>query len=114
LAINGFGRIGRAVFPGGSEEARIFEFVGINDLVPARQPRVPAQVRHRARPLEGDVKAEGESTLIVNGKKIQTVSVKRPRQLPWKTKRRDYVLESTGCSPMSKARRSTSRPAPSG
>ncbi len=95
VGINGFGRIGRLVFRAGINNPNI-EFVGINDLVPA--DNLAYLLKHDTihGMFDGEVKADGENTLLVNGKKIPTCAVKDPAQLPWKQVGADYVVESTG------------------
>ena len=95
VAINGFGRIGRLFFRAASTNPNI-EIVGINDLVPA--DNLAYLLKHDTihGKFEGEVRNDGESTLVVNGKKIPTVAVKDPAQLPWKANAADYVVESTG------------------
>ena len=58
IGINGFGRIGRLVFRAAAKNPNI-EFVGINDLVPAGQPRLPAQARLDPRPVQRHGRGEG-------------------------------------------------------
>ena len=95
IGINGFGRIGRLFFRAASKNPNI-EFVGINDLVPADNLAYLLKYDTVHGKYEGEVKAEGENMLVVNGKRIPTVSVKDPAQLPWKASAADYVVESTG------------------
>ena len=53
IAINGFGRIGRAVFRMVSMKDDI-EVVAINDITPNETAGLPDAVRHRLRPVSGD------------------------------------------------------------
>jgi len=48
------------------------------------------------RNFQADVKAKDESTIVVNGREVKTVSIKDPATLPWKDLGVDYVVESTG------------------
>lgn len=97
IAINGFGRIGRLVL-------RIIfltkdkdiEVVAINDLVPADNLAYLLKYDSIHRQASLDIKAEGENTLIVNGKRIAVLAEKDPAALPWKKLNIDYVIESTG------------------
>jgi glyceraldehyde 3-phosphate dehydrogenase len=94
VAINGFGRIGRLVFRAGLANPNI-EFVGINDLVPPDNLAYLLQHDSTHGRFNGTVKA-AEDGIIVNGKKVQCVSVKNPAELPWGKNGADYVVESTG------------------
>jgi glyceraldehyde 3-phosphate dehydrogenase len=94
VGINGFGRIGRLVYRLGMEQGG-FEFVGVNDLVPAdnlayltRHDSTHGRFRH-------DVQVEGD-TLICKGVRTRCVSEKDPANLPWRELGAEYVLESTG------------------
>ncbi len=94
LAINGFGRIGRATFRNLIPNSKI-EVVAVNDL---------ADTATLAHLLKYDtvhrlVKAEvhfDESYLIVNGKKTLILKEKDPEKLPWADLDIDVVIESTG------------------
>ncbi|MCC7407459.1 MAG: type I glyceraldehyde-3-phosphate dehydrogenase, partial [Phycisphaeraceae bacterium] len=96
VGINGFGRIGRLVFRAAVERKADIEIVGINDLVPADNLAYLLKYDSIHGRFSGTVAPEGESTLVVNGKKIPTCAVKDPAQLPWKATGADYVVESTG------------------
>jgi len=101
VAINGFGRIGRAFFKVASKHAEI-DIIAINDL---------GDVDNLAYLLKYDTvygrsglevtteKSEGErpqNFLIVNGKRIVFISEREPTKLPWGTLGVDVVIESTG------------------
>lgn len=99
LAINGFGRIGRLVFREAftrkdKDGNHIFEFVGINDLMP------PETLAHLLKydsvhgKFKGDIKVDGNS-VVVDGVKINISSERNIEDLPWKNNV-DLVLESTG------------------
>ncbi len=95
VAINGFGRIGRAV-------ARIIltrnsglDLVAINDLA---DPKALAHMFKYDTVMgrwNGTVKVEGDC-LVINGKSIKVTAVRSPKDLPWKAMGVDIVLESTG------------------
>ncbi len=95
VAINGFGRIGRA-FLKVARTRPDFEIVAINDL---------GDINNFAYLLKYD-SAYGHSgielsvkdphTLVVDGKPIRFVSERQPRELPWRELRVDIVVESTG------------------
>jgi len=94
VAINGFGRIGRAIFKIGFEQKDI-EFVALNDL---------ASIENLAYLLKHDTvygtwwkKIEiKENVLIVEGREIKVFSERDPAKLPWKDLGIDVVVESTG------------------
>ncbi|MAZ56589.1 type I glyceraldehyde-3-phosphate dehydrogenase [bacterium] len=94
VAINGFGRIGRAFFRMASQNPH-FEIVAINDL---------GNIDNIAYLLQYDtvygrspfsVLANKES-LTVDGKEIKFLSERDPGKLPWRDMGVDIVLESTG------------------
>ncbi len=94
IGINGFGRIGRMVFKimlarGG------FEIVAINDLTDAKTLAHLLKYDSVHGKFDGTVEAEGNS-IIVNGKKVDILSVKNPAELPWKKEGAQVVVESTG------------------
>src|SRR5258708_38034489 len=81
VGINGFGRIGRLVFRAGIKNPNI-EFVGINDLV---QPDYLAYLlKHDSTHglFKGTVEAKDKG-IVVDGKFVTCVSVRRPEELPW-------------------------------
>jgi glyceraldehyde 3-phosphate dehydrogenase len=94
VAINGFGRIGRLVFRAGITDPDI-EFVGINDLVPSDNLAYLLKYDTTHGRFKGSVEAV-EDGIIVNGKKIPTVSERNPEALPWGKYGADYCIESTG------------------
>ena len=93
VAINGFGRIGRAVFKIGLD--RNVNFVAINDL---SKPEILAYLlKHDTIYGKYDKKVEfGKDFLEVNGKKVRVISEPEPTKLPWKELKVDVVVESTG------------------
>lgn len=95
VGINGFGRIGRLVFRAAMKSDEI-EIVGINDLVPADNLAYLLKYDTIHGRYDGTVEAQGEDTLVVDGKKIPTCAVKDPAELPWSQVGADYVVESTG------------------
>ncbi len=95
VAINGFGRIGRAV-------ARIImaakgdlELVAINDLSDAKSLAHLFKYDTVMGKWNGTVEVKGDS-LVINGKPIKVLAVKNPAELPWKDMQVKVVLESTG------------------
>jgi glyceraldehyde 3-phosphate dehydrogenase len=94
VAINGFGRIGRAV-------ARVMSrrddmtVVAINDLFPPRTLAYLLKYDTVMGVLKKPVEYE-EGALIVEGRRIRLTSETDPAQLPWKQERIDLVVEATG------------------
>ena len=93
VAINGFGRIGRAIFKIGIE--RGVNFVAINDLT---DPKTLAYLlKYDSVYGNYNKKIEAGSDFIkINGKKIPILSEKDPEKLPWEKLNVDVVIESTG------------------
>jgi glyceraldehyde 3-phosphate dehydrogenase len=97
VGINGFGRIGRAVFKCilNDPECSNFEIVGINDLTDSatlahllKYDSVQGVSSHEVQfDLEG---------LVINGKHIEIIAERDPANLPWKKLGVDIVIESTG------------------
>ena len=94
IAINGFGRIGRAALkiimdtPG-------LEVVAINDLMTIENAAYLFRYDSVYGKYKHEVKVNG-SHLEVAGRKILFVSEKDPVKLPWKDAGIDIVIESTG------------------
>jgi len=95
IAINGFGRIGRAVFRSVYEKGMGVEIVAINDLAE------PTVLRHLLKYdsvyglFEKEVALRGAS-LLINDKEIPVFCERNPEKLPWKKLGIDVVLECTG------------------
>jgi glyceraldehyde 3-phosphate dehydrogenase len=94
IAINGFGRIGRAILKLALDE-RALEMVAVNDL---------ADVENLAYLLRFDtvygrypkpVAVEGRH-LAVAGRKLHTLAIRDPLDLPWKDLGIELVFECTG------------------
>jgi glyceraldehyde 3-phosphate dehydrogenase len=95
VAINGFGRTGRAMFRAAHEREAGIEWVAINDVA---DPEMLAQLlRHDTvyGPFPGVVEAT-EGALIVDGRRIAAPSISDPTALPWGELGVDVVIESTG------------------
>ncbi len=93
IAINGFGRIGRAFFKVALE--RGMDIVAINDIT---SPDVLAYLfKYDSVYGNYEKKVEsGKDFIKVNGKKIIVFAEKEPENLPWKKLGVDIVIESTG------------------
>jgi len=94
VAINGFGRIGRAFLKIAWERDDI-EIVAINDLGSIES--LAYLLRHDTVYRNWGHKVESEEgKLIVDGKQIKFISEKDTTKLPWKDLDVDVVVESTG------------------
>lgn len=94
IAINGFGRIGRAFVRASHGRAEI-EVVAVNDLTSPENlayllkydtvyGRAPFSV------------SSADKAIVVDGKNIPVLAEKEPAKLPWRDMRVDIVVESTG------------------
>lgn len=94
IAINGFGRIGRAALRIIQQRSDL-QVVAINDLadIDTLAHLLKYDSVHGRYP--GKVQVE-KDTLIVDGKPIKVCAEKDPTLLPWKALEVDVVLESTG------------------
>ena len=95
VAINGFGRTGRAAFRAAVESAADIEWVAVNDVT---DPELLAQLlKHDTvyGPFDGKVEAAG-GAIIVNGNPVVTPMEPDPSLLPWAELGVDVVIESTG------------------
>lgn len=95
IAINGFGRIGRAAFKAIWLRYPDLNIVAINDVAD------PVTLAHLLRydSAYGTTKQEviaAKGALLVNGRKIPVLAVKDPAELPWQELKVDVVLECTG------------------
>jgi glyceraldehyde 3-phosphate dehydrogenase len=94
IAINGFGRIGRAAFRIISDRDDC-EVVAINDLTDNATLAHLLQYDSVFRKYDKEVSFDDEN-IIVNGEKYFTTAEPEPIKLPWKEKNVDIVLECTG------------------
>lgn len=95
IAINGFGRIGRAALKVIMETPEL-EVIAINDLLSIENAAYLLKFDSVYGRYSREVKHEAENELIVGDKKIKYLSQKDPAQLPWKDFKIDIVIESTG------------------
>ncbi len=97
VAINGFGRIGRAAARIIIEGNCDLELVAINDPAPSEQTVHLFQFDTNYGKFNGEVSTEnGGNILNINGKKIQNFSTREISELPWGEHGIDVVLECTG------------------
>jgi glyceraldehyde 3-phosphate dehydrogenase len=95
VAINGFGRTGRAAFRAALEREADIEFVAINDVA---EPEMLAQLlRHDTvyGPFPGTVEA-ADHGLVVDGHRIEVPGLTDLAALPWEELGVDVAIESTG------------------
>ena len=95
VAINGFGRIGRAVFKHLLDTRREAEVVTVNDITDA--PTLAYLLRYDSvhGRFAGSVEAKG-GNLVVNGRPIPVTAERDPAALPWRERKVDVVVEATG------------------
>jgi glyceraldehyde 3-phosphate dehydrogenase len=95
VAINGFGRTGRAAFRAAYEREADIEWVAINDVA---EPAMLAQLlKHDTvyGPFPGDVVA-ADGAIVVDDKLIAVPGETDPARLPWRDLGAEIVIESTG------------------
>ena len=93
VAINGFGRIGRAFAR--LSHGRDIEIVAVNDLGSLQNLAylLTYDTVYGRAPFSVEAK---NGTLIIDGKGVKFFSEKDPANLPWKDLNIDVVIESTG------------------
>ena len=94
IAINGFGRIGRAV----TRIAKLrkhFDVVAVNDLVEPAALAYAFKYDSVHGIYPGEVSLDG-NTMTIDGDPFRVIAEKDPSKLPWKELGVDYVIESTG------------------
>lgn len=95
IAINGFGRIGRAALKIIFATYPKAKLVAINDLTDTAT--LAALLKRDTAYGLADLKISSDSKhLIINGQKIPVLAEKDPSLLPWKALKVDVVLECTG------------------
>lgn len=100
VAINGFGRIGRAFVRQAYDRPEL-EIVAVNDLGSLENLAylLKYDTVYRRAPFSVEAKAAeegGHGRLFINGKEVAFCQEKDPAQLPWKDLGVDVVIESTG------------------
>ena len=99
IAINGFGRIGRATFKNLLDNHPELEVAAINDLTDAKTLAHLLKYDSIYGIYDKPVKFAKDSLLVdgtQKGKKIRVISQKDPVKLPWRDLGIDIVLECTG------------------
>ena len=94
VGINGFGRIGRMVFRAMMDRGG-YEVITINDLTDSATLAYLLKYDSVHGRYNGTVEAVDDG-LVVDGRKIDIVSVRNPADLAWGDRGVDLVVESTG------------------
>ncbi len=94
VAINGFGRIGRAFMRVALSRPEI-NIVAVNDLGDIANLAYLLKYDTAYGAFPYDVEAK-DGSLFINGKEIKYFSSAKPEELPWKDLNIDVVVESTG------------------
>ncbi len=95
VAINGFGRIGRAVARIIMQRDGDLDLVAINDLSDAKSLAHLFKYDTVMGKWSGTVEAK-DGELVINGKSVKVLAVRNPAELPWKDMGVKIVMESTG------------------
>jgi glyceraldehyde 3-phosphate dehydrogenase len=95
VGINGFGRIGRLLFRAAVERNAKIDFVAVNDITDAKTLAhlLKYDSVHGRAPFP--IEAEKDA-IVVKGKRIRTLAIRDPAQLPWKDMGVYLAVESTG------------------
>lgn len=98
VAINGFGRIGRAFLRVVHSKADCpIEVVAINDLGDINNFAYLLKHDTAYREFKADIKVNSAGTaILIDGKEIKFISEKEATKLPWKDLDIDIVVECTG------------------
>ena len=94
VAINGFGRIGRAFLKESWDNPEL-EVVAVNDLGNIENMAYLLKYDTVYKNWKHDVKVDG-TNLVIDGKVVKFVSEKEPMKLPWGELGVHVVVESTG------------------
>lgn len=98
VAINGFGRIGRNFFRAALKDEEFkkkFNIVAVNDLTNAKTLAHLLKYDSVFGRLDAKVAAKDDA-IEVDGTEISVLSEPDPQNLPWRSLKIDYVIESTG------------------
>lgn len=97
VAINGFGRIGRAFYRLSHDRDDV-EVVAINDLTDVETAAYLLQYDsvYGKAPFKVEAQTSEPHALIVDGTSIPYSAIKNPAELPWAEMNIDVVIESTG------------------
>ncbi len=95
VAINGFGRIGRAVARILISRGGELDLVAVNDLAPAKSLAHLFKYDTVMGKWNGTVEVTGDG-LKINGKEITVLAERNPAKLPWGDMGVEIAVESTG------------------
>ena len=95
LAINGFGRIGRAVVRAAIERDADLDIVAVNDVVDVATLAQLLQLDCVYGRFPHPVGTDGDA-IVVAGRRIAVTAAPRPEALPWEELAVDVVIEATG------------------
>ncbi|MCG9967252.1 type I glyceraldehyde-3-phosphate dehydrogenase [Pelotomaculum terephthalicicum JT] len=95
VGVNGFGRIGRAVFRAAMKRTDI-DIAAVNDLTNACTMAHLLQYDSVHGYLDADIYANEEREFRVNGKEIKAFAIPEPGAIPWSDYGVDIVVESSG------------------
>lgn len=97
IAINGFGRIGRAFLKLAYEQYPQIDIVAVNDLGDINNLAYLLEFDTAQGMSHLDIEISDDKThLYVNGDDIRVLSEREPQNLPWGEMNIDVVIESTG------------------
>jgi len=94
IAINGFGRIGRAIFRL-LADANDLEVVAVNDIAPNVALGYLLKYDTVMGRFRGEVAIDGD-TMHAGGHKVRMFEIRDLADLPWKREGIDFVIEATG------------------
>jgi len=94
IAINGFGRIGRAVFRILADQDDL-QIAAVNDIAEPRSLAYLLKYDTVMGRFEGNVQLDGD-TLVAGCQKTRLTRERKPADLPWKELGIDVVIEATG------------------
>jgi len=95
VAINGFGRIGRAAFKVIRETPEL-DLVAINDIAPVENLAYLLNYDTAYGRYQDRVEVDDDGNLVVGGETYEFLQIKDPTQLPWEEMEVDIVFECTG------------------
>ena len=95
VAINGFGRIGRAVVRVLFERKGELELVAINDLASPKDLAHLFKYDTVMGRFDGSIEATADG-LMINGRTVKVTAIRNPAELPWKALGVSIAVESTG------------------
>jgi glyceraldehyde 3-phosphate dehydrogenase len=95
VAINGFGRIGRNFLRASLDVRPDYEVVAVNDLGDVGTMAHLLEFDSLLGRLNDDVTVDAD-TISVGGRTLRALSIREPKELPWRELGIDVVVESTG------------------